>query len=184
MENSELKKGVILSCEYDKDWKAPNGDVIHWHTIKISTGDIGNVGVVDKYPAKIAVGAHINYTIKNNRIKLHDSENEENQSRRGQGGGSGDQGRSKDGSKKNQNWSKGGPKKLDDFLGYTFGYAKDLTIAQIQAGDKTALKDPTTSTIKHAHRIYAEIKNMLKEDWTPAPEEMAKPEKPAKSTKQ
>lgn len=65
-----MKKSIVLSCEYDKPYTFPNGDVIHYHRLTLQNGDKGNCGVSEMFSNKIAVGQEITYQIDNNRIKL------------------------------------------------------------------------------------------------------------------
>ena len=65
-----MKKSVVISCEYDKPYNFPNGDVIYYHRLIMQNGDKGNCGVNEMFSSKIAVGQEINYQIDNNRIKL------------------------------------------------------------------------------------------------------------------
>jgi hypothetical protein len=65
-----MKKSVVISCEYDKPYNFPNGDVIYYHRLILQNGDKGNCGVNEMFSSKIAVGQEINYQIDNNRIKL------------------------------------------------------------------------------------------------------------------
>lgn len=169
------KTSVITKVVYDKPWEAPNKDIIHYHSITLENGDIGNVGVSEKFPLKIGTGAKITYTINGNKIKIISNETatppppaQEKQAPQKE--------------TKAPFPQKTYAKKLDDFLGYTFGYAKDLTVAQIQSGDKEAIKDPAQTTIDHAETIYAKIREMLKDDWQPTPktQKTPGPKKPVK----
>jgi hypothetical protein len=65
-----MKKSVVISCEYDKPYNFPNGDVIHYHRLVLQNGDKGNCGVSEMFSKKIAIGQEINYQIDNNRIKI------------------------------------------------------------------------------------------------------------------
>lgn len=65
------KSAQILSCEYDKQWTAPNGDTIFYHRLVLSNGDKGNVGVSQMFKPEISQGQTITYTMDaQNRIKL------------------------------------------------------------------------------------------------------------------
>jgi len=65
-----MKKSSVISCEYDKPYNFPNGDVIYYHRLILQNGDKGNCGVNEMFSNKIAVGQEINYQIDNGRIKL------------------------------------------------------------------------------------------------------------------
>lgn len=65
-----MKKSIVISCEYDKPYNFPNGDIIYYHRLILQNGDKGNCGVSEMYASKIAVGQEINYDIQNGRIKL------------------------------------------------------------------------------------------------------------------
>jgi hypothetical protein len=66
----QVKHSIITSCDYDKSYPLPNGDLIYYHTLELLNGDSGNCGVNQKFPEKLKVGTFIYYTISDNRIKL------------------------------------------------------------------------------------------------------------------
>jgi hypothetical protein len=177
------KTSKIKKCVYNKPWNAPNGDVIHYHSIELENGDMGNVGVSEQFPPKIAQGSEITYTIKGNSIKLIGfSINQSSAPSTNQPAQNNKPAPTNEPAKQTTKPSfptKTYGKKLDDFLGYTWGYAKDITIAKINAKDKDAIADPMAMTCEYAEVIYAKIREMLKEDWQPT----QKPTTTKKTTK-
>ena len=142
------KTAQIKSCQFSGDWKAPNGDIIYYHTLELSNGDNGNVGTAEKYAQKIAVGQTITYTINGNKIKLTQD----------------DQPSSSGGAMQpNQNFSsqrkpRSYAKKPEDFLGYCCGYAKDLVVA-----GKATKKDLELYK-RAAEEIYSHVIELLQKD--------------------
>lgn len=146
------KTAQIKSCQFSGDWKAPNGDIIYYHTLELNNGDVGNVGTAEKYAQKIAVGQTIAYTINNNKIKLTQEDQPSSS-----GGSSGSV------MKPNQNFSsqrktRSYAKKPEDFLGYCCGYAKDLVVA-----GKATKKDLDLYK-RAAEEIYSHVIGLLQND--------------------
>lgn len=140
-----IKTAQVRNCEFSGDWKAPNGDIINYHTLTLSNGDTGSVGTAEKYAQKISVGATINYTLNGNKIKLVQEDNSAAQS----GGSSQPRKKSSGGSRK---------PKQSDFLGYACRYAADMVIAgKAKAADIKAFK-------KAAEEIYSHIGELLEND--------------------
>lgn len=141
------KTAQITKCEYSGDWKAPNGDMIYYHQITMNNGDIGAVGTAEKYAAKIAAGATINYTINNGKIKLVNDEVPAAPAA------------SKPAANRSASPApRSYGKKPEDFLGYCCGYAKDLVVAG--KADKKSL-----DLYKHAaEEIYKHCIALLQSD--------------------
>lgn len=141
---STQKQSTVNSCIFSGEWKAPNGSIFYYHDLTLENGDAGPCGIVgQKNPDSIKPGAVINYTIdEKGKIKLISSQTTAfTQGAQKQGGG------------KSSGYNKG-PKQPDEFLGYVWGYAKDLVIA-----GKT-MEDVETIN-KMARYMYDEIQKML-----------------------
>jgi hypothetical protein len=65
-----MKKSIIINCAYSSPYQAKNGDIIHYHSLTLQNGDIGNCATKDIFPPKIAVGQEITYEISEGRITL------------------------------------------------------------------------------------------------------------------
>lgn len=158
------KTSKVTKVNYDKPWNAPNGDIIYYHSVELENGDIGNVGVSEKFPPKISQGAEITYTIKGNSIKLLGFSTNQASAKPKQEPTQ----NQKTFEKKpfvqssptwqNKNISRKNP---EDYLGFVYGYAKDITIALINNADKKAKSDPVGVTNKMAEEFYNKIKELL-----------------------
>ena len=119
-----MKTGIIVNCELTGEWPNPNGATVYYHRLTLDNGDVGNVGVMEKYSPKIKNGNLIQYTMDaKSKIKILS-----NATQTSLLGDSKPAAQAKDagGAKKTYN---NGPKSPVDFLGFTWGYAKDLVIA-------------------------------------------------------
>jgi hypothetical protein len=165
----EQKTSIVTACNYDKPWTAPNNDVIHYHSLTMANGDIGNVGVSEKFAPKIGVGANVTYTINGNKIKFISSDKETSTA-------PDPNPNPNSGMQPNTDFEKSTPppqqarrnygqKKIEDNLGYVFGYAKDITVGLIGAGNQKAKKDPAKTTIEIAEEIYKKMNEMLVPGW-------------------
>ena len=145
----ELKTSKILSCEFMNEFN-PKGtnNIVYYHRVEFENGDIGSVGTVDKMSEKIAVGKVVNYTFDPDKMKIKLEQSMGDFAATGGNKQGGKQGGSKGGYRvKNQ----------DEFLGYAWGYAKDLIIAGKTMKDVDELNNV-------ARYIYAEIGKLLRNE--------------------
>ena len=141
-----MKTSKIKECNYTGDWKAPNGDVLYFHSLTLQNGDIGNVACAEKYASKIEVGKSVDYTITGNKIKLVQPEGATSTPETYNGNNS---------SRKPAYQKK---KAAHDFLGYACSYAKDLVIA-----GKATAKDIKAYEAA-AEKIYKHVQKLLSDD--------------------
>lgn len=160
------KTSKITKCLYSKPWTAPSGDTVHYHSIELENGDVGNVGVNEMYPAKISVNSEITYTINGASIKLLAFNT---------GGKAPAKAKAttkppvntpkfppaQDKKVSSPTWKSVSRKNPEDYLGFVYGYAKDITIALINSGDKKAIAKPVELTNKMSEEFYANIKKLL-----------------------
>lgn len=166
------KTSKIIKCTYDKPWTAPSGDVIYWHFLELANGDHGKVATAEISPPKIAVGSEISYIQEapGKNFKLvafvtHDQQEVKKVAEAPKAPAKSSYAKST-GSPKGQNgptWqnSKIYRKNPEDYLGFVFGYAKDVVIAQINNGDKKAMAKPTDAVNKMAEEFYDKVKQLL-----------------------
>jgi len=134
------KTGTIVKCTFTKEWKNPKGAIVYYHLLIMDNGDVGNVGTMEKNPAKIKEGTKITYEIKDDKIKLITDSGYTAPSK-GKGGGA----------------FRSREKNNEEYLGYAWSYAKDLIIAGKKMKDFKELKDL-------ARAIYGEIKLIREEE--------------------
>lgn len=167
------KQANVLKCTYDKPWVAKDGAVMHYHVVELDNGDIGKVCTADKMPDKISPGAEITYSINGQSIKLtsfstpqaptppkpiynkptYNNQYQKSKTTTTPGASSGG------------GW-KNAQKKPEDYLGFVFGYAKDITCKLIEVGNKGAISKPVELTNKMAEEFYVKIKQLLNEEPT------------------
>jgi len=145
-----MKTATILKANFTGEWTNPAGKTVYYHELTLDNGEIGNIGLMEKYPNKISTGTIIQYTIDAKRkIKIiNDTNNPLNMSSAANA--------------KPQTSNQALPKKSYgsmqkspvDFLGFTWGYAKDLVIAGKTMDDVEELN-------KIARYIYDQITQML-----------------------
>lgn len=139
------KVSTVTKSTFSNEWTNPSGGTTYYYDLELQNGDKGSIGVTDNNSDKVKVGHELNYTIHNGKIKAVSMSNN------GSGGGS----------QKKNSGSKGGGLNTrygkpshESFLGYTWGYAKDLIIAGKSMEDVEEMN-------KVARYIYAEIGKML-----------------------
>ena len=134
------KTSTILKCTFTKEWKNPKGAIVYYHLLQLENGDVGNIGTMEKTPAKIKEGTKITYELNDDKLKLV---SDFSSSAKSKGGGGGVY-------KKREMTD-------EEFLGYAWSYAKDLIVAGKKAKDFDELK-----TLARA--IYGEIKLIREEE--------------------
>jgi len=138
---------------------------MHYHFIELKNGDSGKVCTAEKMPDKIAPGSEITYTINNQSIKLIQFNSAPTQApvyqkpayqkpayQKPTTPGTG------------YSSYKNTPKKPEDYLGFVFGYAKDITCKLIEVGNKNAISKPVELTNKMAEEFYSKIKELLMDE--------------------
>lgn len=158
-----MKIATIEKCVLTGEWVNPEGGVVYYHQLTLSNGDIGNIGVMgQQYPEKISEGTTISYTIDpRNKIKLLTgavtSETKKPVMNKKQKSNAD---LFNQASAPQSNYTKksgnGYAKAPADYLGFTWGYAKDLIVAGKTMADLEEMN-------KIARYIYEQVKDMLKD---------------------
>jgi len=138
------KSSKIAQCLFKSEWRNPSGGIVYYHDLVLENGDRGSVGKKDKMPAEIQPGRTITYTIEGTKMKI-ERENQQPQ-----------QSASAAPAAKASGYVK--TVKHTDYLGYSYGYAKDLIIA-----GKTTKKDMENLKLV-AETIYAHIGELIKQE--------------------
>lgn len=144
-----MKTATILKANLTGEWTNPAGKTVYYHELTLDNGEVGNIGVMERYPNKISTGTIIQYTMDEKRkIKIiNDTNNPLNMSSQSNNKPSANQAFTK------KTYSNA-QKSPVDFLGFTWGYAKDLVIAGKTMDDVEELN-------KMARYIYEQITQML-----------------------
>lgn len=133
------KISKISQSTFSNEWTNPSGGTTFYFDIIFENGDSGSIGVTDKFSEKVKVGVELNYQIINGKIKVNQMSNTPAPNYAN-----------------NKSYSK--PKNSQEqYLGFTWGYAKDLIIAGKTMNDVDELN-------KVARYIYEQIGQMLKEN--------------------
>ena len=144
-----MKTGTILRANLTGEWINPAGKTVYYHELTIDNGDVGSIGVMERYPNKISTGTIIQYTIDaKKKIKIV---NEQNNPLNMSSNPYNKPTQATQGPKKTYNNS---AKSSVDFLGYSWSYAKDLIVAGKTMEDVEELN-------KMARYIHDQICSML-----------------------
>ena len=136
------KESKVTKSTFSNEWQNPSGGTTYYFDLILANGDTGSIGVMDKNSEKVVVGYELNYTMINGKIKAVSMPNNAPTSKPSSGGTT-----TRPYGKPNHN----------SFLGYTWGYAKDLIIAGKTMKDVEELNQV-------ARYIYNEIGKMLDEE--------------------
>ena len=124
-----IKCSIIEKCVFTNEWKNPSGTTTYYHELKLTSGETGSIGVMEKYAKKISEGETITYTLENGKIKLTTMDNSFSTQKQ---------------TKPVYTGARNGTKKQDDFLGYAWSYAKDMIIAGKTMNDVEELNKVAT----------------------------------------
>jgi hypothetical protein len=138
------KKGKVVKCVFSNEWQNPGGGTTYYYDLWLDNEETGSVGVNTKDSPRISEGAELEYVLAKGKFKIITSSNDAVAKEKKSSGG-GNKGARKTYTK---NLSQ------ESFLGYTWGYAKDLIIAGKGMDDMEELD-------KVAEHIYAKIGRML-----------------------
>ena len=143
MSNKEIT-GTVLKCQFTSEWQNPAGNIVYYHDVTIDNGMTVAIGTAEKNAEKISQGKVITFVMNGNKAKLT------------QIGTPGVPSQTPS-AKKSTPKSSGGSSKgsrIEEYLGYTWGYAKDLIIAGKTMKDVEELN-------KVARYIYEQVNDML-----------------------
>ena len=177
-----MKQATISTCTFKKEFHSQKANAtLYYYTITLSNGESGDVAVQTKDSNRIWVGNVINYEKTDKGIRIP-SDGIVYQSPTNLATGSLDFPQAQPQNvvspstdklhivgipteNTNQNIAHPfaqpkknyGTKKPDEFIGFSYSYAKDLTVALIAQGDKEAIKNPSAKTIALANDIFNDI---------------------------
>ncbi len=144
-----MKTSKIISCVFTNQSVTAHG-TFYYHKISFENGDTGSIGCKEQMPTKIAVGAVLSYEMDSSgKIKqVPITPAAVNSSGNGVTNPN-----VVTGAKKNY------AKQPADFLGYAYGYSKDLVVARIAKGEE--FKDVADEVVCVARAIYKAMKEDL-----------------------
>lgn len=132
------KISKIKKSQFSNEWTNPSGGTTYYFDVVMENGESGSIGTTDMNSNKVIVGAELNYSIVNNKIKVSPMPNSTPKSNYNS--------QSSAGYKKHP--------KQESFLGYSWSYAKDIIVAGKGMKDVEELNEV-------AKYIYNQIGEML-----------------------
>lgn len=154
-DGKKVSFGKVVTCKFEREWLNPiSNKIIYYHEVITDTGDICNIGSMEKNSIRIKKGAVLEYCIDpNGKTKLISSSNDAKKIA---------EAAVKNKEEKveklmNANSDRPRIKGQEAFLGYSWSYAKDLIIAGKTMKNVEELN-------KVARYIYEEIGKMLNQE--------------------
>jgi len=138
-----MAKSKILSITHVNNWTAPDGTVYYYHSVELQNGDVGKAPF--KRPNEYSVGDTIEYSLNADRMNISKAESVKHQ-------------KSSPAPKTPRNYTSNGKRSKEDYLGFVYGYAKDIHIAQMTI---TGKKVPLSELKKNVEEMYAHIEELL-----------------------
>jgi len=132
------KKGKIASCTFTKEWQAPDKTILYYHVILFENGESGSCALKSKNQYEI--GEIVEYELNGEKLRIHSNS------------------RPLEKTFNNYKKSSGGSKKPEDYLGFVYGYAKDIHIAKMQIAQQPR---PIEDMLEEVERIYQHVQEML-----------------------
>lgn len=145
-----MSKGKIAEITFVKEWEAPDGTKYFYHSIELENGDIGKAPFRSKN--QYSVGDLIEYTLSGDRLQITKQISME---------------KSKSSfkppmqNKAPRSYTPSGKRSKEDYLGFVYGYAKDIHIATMTI---TGKKVPLSELKKNVEEMYAHIEELLNID--------------------
>jgi hypothetical protein len=140
-----MPKGKILSITFVNDWTAQDGTVYYYHALVIDNGDVGSAAL--KTINQYQIGQNVEYEIEGDRIKkvkLVGTKPPAKSSTTSSYSG-------------RKSYSKSARNPVD-FLGFIYGYAKDIHIAEMNITGKVV---PIEKLKSNVEEMYAHISELL-----------------------
>ena len=139
------KKSKIVHCSFKNTWTSKDGGTIrHYYNLEMENGDDGSGGFERIGQYKSGDTLEYEYSETDKVFKIFHAKPVQSASRSVGGGVP-------------KNYSNGKRSK-EDYLGFIYGYAKDIHIAEIQA---TGKKVPLGNLKKNVEEMYAHIQELL-----------------------
>lgn len=139
-----MPKAKILSITFTNEWQAADGAMYYYHSLVMDNGDVGSAAlkVINQYQ----IGQTIDYEIEGERIKKVKLAGVKAVSKPAT---------SIPGARKSYSKSARNPV---DFLGFIYGYAKDIHIAEMQVTGKVV---PIENLKRNVEDIYEHLQGIL-----------------------
>ena len=144
-----MPKGKILSINYTNEWTAADGTIYYYHAIVLDNGDVGSAAL--KAQNQFQLGQNIEYEIEGERIKkvklvMPSSSKKASSAAPSYSG--------------RKSYSKSARNPVD-FLGFIYGYAKDIHIAEMNVTGKVV---PIEKLKSNVEEMYAHIQELLENE--------------------
>lgn len=132
----------IQSIVHTNDWTAPDGTTYHYHIVTMVNGASGKCAF--KRMGEYVEGETLEYEIQQDKLKVVKK--------------SAPAPASKPKSAVPRNYTSTGKRSPEDYLGFIYGYAKDIHVAEINATGKPI---PLAKLKKNVEEMYAHIISLL-----------------------
>jgi hypothetical protein len=132
----------IKSIVHTNNWTAPDGTEYFYHLVTMINGESGKCAF--KRMGEYVEGETLDYEINNDRLKVLKKSSAQDPS--------------KPKSSVPRNYTSTGKRSPEDYLGFIYGYAKDIHVAEINA---TGKKVPLANLKKNVEEMYAHIISIL-----------------------
>ena len=132
------KKGKIASITYTKDWKAPDNTILYYHVVLFENGESGSCALKSKN--QYDIGDSVEYELNGDKLRILSKSSLEKPIF-------------------NSYKKSTGSKKPEDYLGFVYGYAKDIHIARMQISQNSNY--PLEQLMEDVERMYQHVQNLL-----------------------
>lgn len=150
------KTAKVVKTTFKREWVSPkSGKIIYYYEMITDNGDIGEIGVMEKGSRRIKEGALIEYEIDDKKYKLLKSSNDASVIAQ-------EAVANKNNPFASRTTGKSKTRNIDEFLGFVWGYSKDLIIAGKSMDDIKKMPEI-------AEYLYQQVCNMLHNPPSPEP---------------
>jgi len=138
------KKSKIVHCSFKNTWTSKDGGTVrHYYNLEMENGDDGSGGFQKIGQYKEGDTLEYEYSETDKVFKIVHTQAPPPKKSTGVAP---------------RNYQSNGKRSPEDYLGFIYGYAKDIHIAEIQA---TGKKVPLANLKKNVEEMYAHIQEIL-----------------------
>ena len=138
------KKSKIVHCSFKNTWTSKDGGTVrHYYNLEMENGDDGSGGFQKIGQYKEGDTLEYEYSEGDKVFKIVHKQPASTQ---------------KAGGIAPRNYQSNGKRSPEDYLGFIYGYAKDIHIAEIQV---TGKKVPLSNLKKNVEELYSHIQSIL-----------------------
>lgn len=148
-----MKTSKITLLTFKNEWNTPQGAILKVYDIKLESGESGTTYL--KQNESYNIGDDVNYTINGDKIKIMGSASQSSQN-------NGKTAYDNPKIKSKGNYNNSDAHKITYYLGYAYGYAKDIAIEEAKLSKSKEINLDRLEEV--SERIYNHMEQLFNKD--------------------